>query len=281
MLLYEADPMAESQGGARSLPTALYYARLTQRLITALSAPTAEGLLYETDFRLRPSGNKGPIAVSLKAFDIYQEEEAWTWEHMALTRARVIAGPPDLAARVEAAVRRAMMLPRDPGKLKTDVPAMRRLIEKEKGSASPWEVKQVAGGLIDIEFLTQYLMLLHGAQRPELFATTTPVGLEKLRDAGFIDVGAAEALIAAWRLYQGLTQLLRLAIDSAFRPEDAPRGLAEMLLRVGDSPNLSHLGALLAETEKRVRELFVALVGPVKGAELSAGRELSERPPLA
>jgi glutamate-ammonia-ligase adenylyltransferase len=281
MLLYDADPMAESAGGERSLSTGQYYARLTQRLITALSAQTAEGALYETDFRLRPSGNKGPIASSLKSFELYQAEEAWTWEHMALTRARVIAGPADFGARVEQAIRDAMMLPRNPEKLKTDALAMRRLIEKEKGSANPWEVKQVAGGLIDIEFLAQYLMLLHGGERPEIFSTTTPDALRKLRDAGLLDPGAAEALLDAYRLYQGLMQLLRLAIDGAFRPLEAPRGLAEMLLQIGDSPDLSHLEALLAETEKKTREIFVAALGPVKGAELSGGRELSGTAPPA
>ncbi len=281
MLLYEADPLAESVGGERALYAPQYYARLTQRLITALSAPTAEGFLYETDFRLRPSGNKGPIAVSLSSFVSYQAEEAWTWEHMALTRARVIAGPADFAERVEGAIRAALILPRSPEKLKTDALAMRRLLEKEKGSTNPWEVKQVAGGLIDVEFLAQYLLLLHGAERPEVFSTTTPDALERLRDAGLLDPGAAEALLPAYRLYQGLLQLLRLAIDGAFRPADAPRGLAELLLRVGDSPDLSHLEALLTETEKKTRDIFVGVVGPVKGAEMSGGRELSEAGPRA
>ncbi|WP_424363438.1 bifunctional [glutamine synthetase] adenylyltransferase/[glutamine synthetase]-adenylyl-L-tyrosine phosphorylase [Methylocystis parvus] len=281
MLLYDADPLAESVEGERSISTPQYYARLTQRFITALSAPTAEGLLYETDFRLRPSGNKGPIASSLKSFELYQADEAWTWEHMALTRARVLAGPADFTARVEQAIQDALMLPRSAEKLKTDVLAMRRLIEKEKGSTNPWEVKQVAGGLIDVEFLTQYLMLLHGGDRPEIFSQTTPEALRKLREAGLLDAGAAEALLNAYSLYQGLTQLLRLAIDGAFRPKDAPRGLAELLLRVGDSPDLSHLEALLTETEKKTREVFVRLVGPVKGAELSGGRELSGGAPPA
>jgi glutamate-ammonia-ligase adenylyltransferase len=281
MLLYDADPLAESVGGERALYTPQYYARLTQRLITALSAPTAEGLLYETDFRLRPSGNKGPIAVSLASFVSYQSEEAWTWEHMALTRARVIAGPADFAARVEDAIVAALTLPRSPEKLKTDALAMRRLLEKEKGSTNPWEVKQVAGGLIDIEFLAQYLMLLHGAARPEVFSATTPDALVRLRGARLLDPGAAEALLAAYRLYQGLLQLLRLAIDGAFQPADAPRGLADLLLRVGDSPNLSHLEALLAETERKTREIFVTVVGPVKGAEMSGGRELSDARPRA
>ncbi len=270
MLLYDADPLAESKGGARSISTPQYYARLTQRLISALSAPTAEGLLYEVDFRLRPSGNKGPIAVSLAAFADYQANEAWTWEHMALTRARVVAGPADFAARVEAAIRAALIRPRDPQKLKDDVLSMRRRLEKEKGSTSPWEVKQVAGGLIDIEFLAQYLMLLHGAQHPEIFSTTTPMALQNLRDAGLLDAGAAETLMNASALYQGLTQLLRLSIDHEFRPADAPRGLAELLLRVGDSPDISNLEALLRDTQKKTREIFTSVVGEVAERPVSA-----------
>ena len=184
MLLYDADPLAESKGGGRPISTQQYYGRLTQRLISALSAPTAEGLLYEADFRLRPSGNSGPLAVSLAAFSDYQAHEAWTWEHMALTRARVVAGPEAFAQSVEAAIRAALTRPRDAQKLKDDVLSMRRRIEKEKGATSPWEVKQVPGGLIDVEFVAQYLMLLHGPQHPELFSTNTTVALQRVKDAG-------------------------------------------------------------------------------------------------
>ncbi|MGD9657490.1 MAG: bifunctional [glutamine synthetase] adenylyltransferase/[glutamine synthetase]-adenylyl-L-tyrosine phosphorylase [Methylocystis sp.] len=270
MLLYDADPLAESQGGERPISTQQYYGRLTQRLISALSAPTAEGLLYEVDFRLRPSGNSGPLAVSLKSFSDYQAHEAWTWEHMALTRARVIAGPQAFAHRVEAAIRTALTTPRDPQKLKDDVLSMRRRIEKEKGSGSPWEVKQVPGGLIDIEFIAQYLMLLHGPQHPELFSTTATLALQHLKDAGLLDAGRAEALSEASKLYQGLTQLMRLAVDDAFRPADAPRGLTELLLRVGDAPDLSNLEALLADTQKRTREIFTSVVGEIAERPVSA-----------
>lgn len=261
MLLYDADPLAESTGGERSISTPQYYARLTQRLISALSAPTAEGLLYEVDFRLRPSGNKGPIAVSLSAFADYQANEAWTWEHMALTRARAVAGPADFVARVETAIRTALTRPRDPEKLTDDVLSMRRRLEKEKGSTNPWEVKQVAGGLIDIEFVAQYLMLRHAAEHPQILATTTPVALRNLQEAGLLDADAAETLIGASGLYQGLTQLLRLAVDDEFRPADAPRGLSDLLLRIGDAPDMSYLEALLVETQKKTREIFRSVVG--------------------
>ena len=279
MLLYAGDPLAESVGGERALATPQYYTRLTQRLIAALSAPTAEGLLYETDFRLRPSGNKGPIAVSLASFVDYQATEAWTWEHMALTRARVVAGAPAFVARVEGEIRAALTRPRDAEKLRDDVLSMRRRLEKEKGSPNPWEVKQVAGGLIDIEFLTQYLLLLHAPARPDLLSTTTPVALEKLCAAGVLDAGETAALTSAYSLYQGLTQLMRLAIDGAFRSTDASRGLADLLLRVGDSPDLSHLEALLRDAQLRTRAAFTRIVGPV--ADADGGGELSEAPPPA
>ncbi len=277
MLLYDADPLAESTGGERSLSAAQYYARLTQRLITALSAPTSEGLLYETDFRLRPSGNKGPIAVSLASFIDYQATEAWTWERMALTRARVISATAALGERVESAIRDALTHPRDPHKLRDDALSMRRRLEQEKGSTNPWEVKHVAGGLVDIEFLAQYLMLREGPSRPEIFSATTPIALTRLRDAGALDPGAAETLIAASALYQGLTQLMRLAFDDAFRPADATRGVVDLLRRAGDTPDLSSLEALLRETQKNTREVFVRVVGPLPagvqgdGGELSAG----------
>jgi glutamate-ammonia-ligase adenylyltransferase len=261
MLLYDADPNAESAGGARPLGAPQYYARLTQRLIAALSAPTAEGLLYEVDFRLRPSGNKGPIAVSLRAFADYQANEAWTWEHMALTRARVIAGDPEFSARVEEAIGKALTRPRDLEKLTADVLSMRHLLEQRKGSKNPFEIKQVAGGLIDVEFIAQYLLLRHAPDCPAVLATATGEALQNLSDHGLLDPGAAETLIAAARLYQGLTQLLRLAIDDEFKPQDAPRGLADLLLRLADAPDMGRLGAQIAETQRKTREIFTAIVG--------------------
>jgi glutamate-ammonia-ligase adenylyltransferase len=260
MLLYDADPLAESVGGERSYSCAQYYARLTQRLITALSASTAQGLLYEVDFRLRPSGNKGPIAVSLKAFEDYQANEAWTWEHMALTRARVVAGDPGFSREAEAAIHKALTRSRDQDKLRADISSMRRRLEKEKGSKNPWELKQVAGGLIDVEFITQFLLLRYAHAHEDILATTTSVALERLKNKALLDESSAETLISAVRLYQGLTQLLRLSIDAAFRPTDAPRGLTELLLRAGDAPDIGRLEAQLVDIQKSVRKLFVAFL---------------------
>lgn len=259
MLLYEADSDAESSG-ERPLATPAYYGRLTQRLIAALSAPTAQGLLYDVDFRLRPSGSKGPIAVSLRAFEDYHANEAWTWEHMALTRARVVAGPQDFAAKVEMAIRAALVRPRDLEKLRADVVDMRRRLEREKGAKSLWDLKQAPGGLVDVEFIAQYLLLRHASAHPDVLATTTATALERLAGLGLLDKAAAATLIAAAGLYQGLTELLRLAIDQDFDAEHAPRGLLELLLRAGESPDIARLEAHLAETQQEARALFTEIV---------------------
>ncbi len=264
MLLYDFDETCDMSDGERPLAPSQYYIRLTQRLVAALSAPTAQGLLYEVDFRLRPSGNKGPMATRLSSFEQYHAEEAWTWEAMALTRARVVAGDAAFGERVEAAIRTALVRRRDPEKLRADVVEMRGLIAEEKGTTDPWDIKQIPGGLVDVEFLAQFLMLLHGPDDPALFATNTGVALDRLVAAGHLSATDHDLVGPALRLYQGLTQTLRLASDGAFVPKEAPRGLIDLLTRVGELPDFGTLAAHLAETEKAVHEVHERIVGKAK-----------------
>jgi len=262
MLLYAAaDPLCESVGGERPLPASQYYARLTQRLIAALSAPTAEGSLYEVDFRLRPSGNKGPIAVRLEGFDDYQINEAWTWEHMALTRARVVAGPKSFAMRVDASIGAVFARPCAIMRVREDVLSMRRLLEKEKRVDGVWHIKYVAGGQVDIEFITQYLLLRHGAEHSQCLSTSTVEALRRLADSALLEPGAAQDLIDAALLYQSVTQILRLAIDDDFDPANASRGLRDLLLHAAKTDDIQQLEAQLARTQERVREVFATIVG--------------------
>jgi glutamate-ammonia-ligase adenylyltransferase len=264
ILLYDHDADAAQSDGPRPLAPSHYYARLTQRLVAALTAPTAEGKLYDVDIRLRPSGNAGPLATRIDAFERYQETDAWTWEHMALTRARVIAGDGDLAARAEAAFRAAVARPREAGSLMDDVADMRARIEAEKGSADPFELKTVPGGLIDVEFVAQALQLAHGAAHPALIATNTEAALAAAAEAGILSPGDAEVLVPAIRLYHDLTQVIRLAIDGPFRPAEAPRGVVQLVVRAGAAPTVESLKARLEETEASVREVFERIVGPVR-----------------
>ena len=164
ILIYDVPPDSEASDGPRPLPISTYYARLTQRVIGAITAPTAEGRLYEVDMRLRPSGASGPIASSLASFALYQRQSAWTWEHMALTRARPVAGSTALRRRIEAAIAAALAAPRDPARLVADVAEMRQRIAGEHPRSAAWDLRNRAGGLTDLEFIVQYLMLREAAR---------------------------------------------------------------------------------------------------------------------
>ena len=194
ILIYDGPPQAEASDGPHPLPVAGYYARLSQRLIAAITVPTAEGSLYAVDMRLRPSGEAGPIASHFEGFERYQREAAWTWEHMALTRARPVAGDAELCRRVSGALETVLRAPRDAGKLVDDVADMRRRIAEENPRPSPWDLKNRRGGLTDLEFIVQYLMLRHAATHPEVLQRCTIPALAELGTAGVLPArGTARA----------------------------------------------------------------------------------------
>jgi glutamate-ammonia-ligase adenylyltransferase len=260
ILVYDFDEAIQQSDGPRPLAPSQYFTRLTQRLISALSSPTAEGSLYEVDMRLRPSGQKGPVATQLSSFEHYQDNEAWTWEHMALTRARVISGPAELRARVEAAIRRALVRPRDRAKLVADVRDMRERIAKEKGTEDIWELKQVRGGLVDLEFIAQFLQLAHADADPGVLDQNTINALRKLAAAEHLSAPHADVLLPAASLVQNLTEVLRLSLDGPFEPSKAPDGLIELLCRVGDAPDFARLEASLRATLAEVAGLFDVII---------------------
>ncbi|MET1414638.1 bifunctional [glutamine synthetase] adenylyltransferase/[glutamine synthetase]-adenylyl-L-tyrosine phosphorylase [Roseibium sp. HPY-6] len=268
ILLYEAPEDARQSDGKRPLAISQYYIRLTQRLVTALSAPTAEGLLYEVDFRLRPSGNAGPLATNLDGFISYQKNEAWTWEHMALTRGRVIASTtPEFAQKISNNIAETLIQPRDSAKLANDVRSMRARIEKEKGTKDIWDMKQVAGGLVDIEFIAQYLQLINAHDLPNVLAQGTEEALERLRDNDCIDPGDAGVLLEALRMYQRLTQVLRLTLSGNFSPAEAPGGVLDLLVQASGSPTFTRLEMELADLQASVRQVFVKMIGDVEVVE--------------
>jgi glutamate-ammonia-ligase adenylyltransferase len=243
------------------LSPGLYYARLTQRLVGALTAPTKAGRLYEVDLRLRPSGRKGPLATSLAAFELYQREEAETWEHMALTRARVVAGEPTLARDFEAAVRRALTKKRARKTLAREIADMRGLIAREKGDKGAFDLKLAPGGLIDVEFIAQYLALAHGGADASLLRTNPRETLAAAREAGFLGAGDAEALAQAHRLLTAVTQILRLTLPDDAAPQEAAAGVKRRIAAAAGAPDFERLTLDLAEARKGVRERFVRIVG--------------------
>ncbi len=260
ILLYDYRGEEPQSDGRRPLPASQYYIRLTQRLVAALSAPTAEGKLYEVDMRLRPSGRAGPLATHLDGFAAYQSEEAWTWEHMALTRARVISGPEAFARRIDTVIARILATPRDEAKLKADIVDMRERIQREKGSKDPWDIKLVRGGLVDVEFIAQYLQLAHGPENPEILSQNTATALAACRKVGFLSGADAGILEPACELYHALTQVLRLCLDGPFDPKAAPRGLDHLLCQVADLPDLNRVEAHLRDTQTRVLAVFGRLL---------------------
>ncbi len=162
IVIYDAAG-AEASDGARPLATRIYFARLTQALVTALTAPMAEGRLYEVDMRLRPSGRQGPVATSLQAFCDYQENDAWTWEHLAMTRARAIAGDGGLAADIEVFRTRLLARKATGSAIAADVAEMRARLQLAKPPAGSWEAKNGPGRLMDIELFVQTVALWSGS----------------------------------------------------------------------------------------------------------------------
>ena len=260
ILLYDFDSEHPDSDGPRSLHGAQYFARFTQRLISAFTTRTNYGVLYEVDMRLRPSGRAGPVASHVASFAEYQEREAWTWEHMALTRARVISSSPDLRARIEKIIREVLTRPREPAGVAQDVAEMRRAIALEKGEDDVWDLKYAAGGLLDIDFIAQYLQLVHAADQPDILDVSTLHVLDHAARLGVLPPSAAEILRSAAHLYHDLTQILRLCVSERFKPESAGEDLLRVLARAGDAPDFSSLEARVKETESEVRRVFYEIV---------------------
>jgi glutamate-ammonia-ligase adenylyltransferase len=261
ILLYDFDAEHPDSDGAPSLQGAQYFARFTQRLISAFTTRTNYGVLYEIDMRLRPSGRAGPVASHIQSFAEYQEREAWTWEHMALTRARVISASPEFRARIEKIIRDVLRRPRDRAGTANDVADMRRAIALEKGEDELWDLKYAAGGLVDIDFIAQYLQLVHAAEKPGILSVRTLDVLDNAAKLGVLAPSEAEVLRSAARLYHDLTQILRLCVSDTFAPETAGEDLLQVMARAGDAPDFSALEARVKETQAEVRRVFRALVG--------------------
>ncbi len=256
IFVYDVPPDIEASDGARPLPVIAYYARLAQRFIAALTALTAAGGLYEVDMRLRPTGNKGPVAVSLASFQRYHAEESWTWERMALTRARVVHAPQSFAQRIADAVRPTLTTAAAPAKIIADARDMRDKLAAQFPGKNRWDLKFAPGGLVDIEFVAQSLQLCAAPIHPNVLDTNTIEALKKLEAAGALSADRASTLIAAAELEHALTQVLRIALDGTLDPDDATPGLKALLVRATGSKNFEELEKHLAQTQKAVRAIL-------------------------
>ena len=260
LFIYDAPPDAAASDGDRKLSPTQYFARLSQRFINGITAPTGEGRLYEVDMRLRPSGNAGPIAISLPAFTQYHRDAAWTWEHMALTRARIIAAPADLADRIRAAVHGILTRPRDADALLRDVADMRERMARERGTDNPWHIKDYRGGMFDVEFIAQYLQLRHAADHPDILSANTTDALRRIGEAGLIDGAIIDDLVAAMHLWRNVQGILRLSFGAGFDETRAPEGLRAALARAAGAADFDALRGTVVDTARRAHGHFVALI---------------------
>jgi [glutamine synthetase] adenylyltransferase / [glutamine synthetase]-adenylyl-L-tyrosine phosphorylase len=261
ILVYDHAEGDELSSGAKPMSATQYYARLTQRLVTALTVLTAEGGLYEVDLRLRPSGSKGPVAVSLESFVTYQRDSAWTWEKLALTRARVVAGDAGLVEKLNDIIRNSLTQKRDPFTTRKDVSDMRALMLRELQPVSIWDIKRVRGGLVEIEFMAQYLQLIHGHSHPRILNTNTHASLKNALELGVLNREDGEKILQAIGLYQRLTQLLRLCLTGVFDPIIASKNMKGVLCRAAEMPDMNATEAYLRETQFSISDIFARLVG--------------------
>ncbi len=260
MVLYRSD-LPGAASSIREWGAEVFYGRFTQRLIAALSAPTAEGGLYEVDMQLRPTGSKGPISVSMTAFHGYYDGDgAETWEMLALTRARVVwASSPAFADEAAAAIDGALRRPRDTARTAADVREMRELLEAERPPQGDWDLKLSPGGLVDIEFAAQYLQLV-GAAGGGPLQPNTHAALAALAAAGAAPASLLDNLTQAWKLQQDVGQLLKVALADGADPGQEPNALKALLARAGGVKTLSALRKRLDAAQAKARAAYAALL---------------------
>ena len=277
ILIYDLPPGSEMSDGPHPLPIASYYARLSQRLIGAITAPTAEGRLYEVDMRLRPSGASGPIASNLPSFTRYQRESAWTWEHMALTRARPVAGDPALRMRIADAIGSVLASKRDALRLLVDVADMRRRIANENPRPSLWDLKNRRGGLIDLEFIVQYLQLREAASSPQLLCCGTEQAVRTLAAVGALSPQAQRELLDALALLRHVQALLTLLRDGPADEGAFSEADAATLARCAGAVDFARLDADITAATKRVSGWYRRLIeAPARRAAQQMAEDTGE-----
>ncbi|WP_281859080.1 glutamine-synthetase adenylyltransferase [Litoreibacter halocynthiae] len=254
IVIYDPEGVEESEG-RRPLETRTYFARLTQAFVTALTAPMAEGRLYEVDLRLRPSGQSGPVATSLEAFRNYQMNDAWVWEHLALTRARAVAGNASLQADVEAVRCQALASKFEAEQVKRETREMRVRLAEASGAPQPWDVKSGAGGRQDIELLSQALCLISKGTARQI-----DLQLSDAKQAGLLSDAQYEHLLGAHALFSKIQMAARLMSTKSLTPEEMGAGGIAMLLRDCERETVDILADDVAECRKRAAEVVEQLL---------------------
>lgn len=255
MFIFDAPDGARSSGAAK-LDVVTYFARLVRRFLAAVATPTEEGILYEVDTQLRPSGTKGPVAVSISAFSHYYAEAAWTWEIMALTKARVIAGDALLGARIEDEIAAIISRPQEKSETAADVDEMRERLLLAKPAVSPWDLKNAVGGFVEIDFTVQYLILTNPSAMKVAVAFDNGSAIEALAAAGAISAPHAAALRRATQVYEAVQQVSRAATGGVFAPGAAGDALSRLMVALAGAGDLEEAESKLAAMQSTVRRVY-------------------------
>ena len=260
VLLYDANPDCPHSSGPKQISASQYFSTFGQHLITAITAMTGEGRLFEVDMRLRPSGSSGPLVVTLETFVTYQKENAWTWEHMALTRARILFAVPEFAERILEAVREVIARDRDKAELVVAVDDMRVRLDKEFGTSNPFSVKFARGGIVDIEFICQFLILREAHAAPELINPFLPKSIQKLAGIGALSNAEATQMREGYELMQTTQGLVRLTMGTRIGDADFPADLKSILARATGRKKFEALERDLIEGQKNVLAIYRRLI---------------------
>jgi glutamate-ammonia-ligase adenylyltransferase len=255
IVIYDPDT-AEMSEGKKPLAVRPYYARLTQAMITAITAQTAQGRLYEADMRLRPSGNQGPVATSWAAFQDYQKNAAWLWEHLALVRAACVAGPADLARDIASLRGEVLSRPRDLASSVTDLRDMRARIAAGKAAAGVWDVKTGPGRMQDIELLSQMGTVVTQAQTADVAG-----GLAACVAAGLINDAEAQVLGDMHAMLWRIQMAARLLSTGPVQPEDVGSSGLAVLVRATGEADVDAAEARLLLAYDTVRSIIDTALG--------------------
>ncbi|GHF27490.1 glutamate-ammonia-ligase adenylyltransferase [Kordiimonas sediminis] len=265
VFLYHTEDMSSVSDGDKPLMPSQYFSRLGQNIITAITALTTEGRLYEVDTRLRPSGSQGPLVVTLETFENYYEQSAWTWEHMALTRARIILAPEKLQPSLEKAIQHVLCAPREDDKLVVAVADMREKLFSQFGDSNPFNIKHCRGGLVDIEFIIQFLLLNNGSETSGLFAPELDKAINALSSSNYLSEDRATLLKEAHTFMQNIQSVLRLCLGDK-EPQyydgkaDIADALQTVLAKAAEQDSFEQMLAKLVETQNEIYTLYETLI---------------------
>ena len=262
VFIYDSPTTHESSGGRRQLAASVYFMRLAQRIVSALSVLTAEGRLYEIDLRLRPSGDQGPVASSLEAFSIYQQEDAWIWEHLALTKARVVYSTGQLENQITQAIFKALESKKTENEVANAISEMRARIQQQYSDDSSLDIKHMAGGLMDTEFLVQFHTLLNFERLVGSYPLSSIDALEILATKGLIEESDTHLLQFGLGMWNDLLWLLRLTLDSSTLSSEIPKGLEKRILNATQLPTRGALESKIQETRETISSLLGQIIEP-------------------